>query len=163
MRMQCQDIISFLSVHHQKKTFATYSWHTHSRWQFALIPVVSSNDTTYGNVVSVPTENTTKIYIWHTSPLIPQVVSMRLTLHGQHYICCENVLRKRPQDIPRSPRLRCAVMASRTTDTQPLLHDRDYPQANLILRGQEQDSHHPAGRYLPSYRLFGVSLQKSKL
>jgi hypothetical protein len=74
-----------------------------------------------------------------------------------------HVLRKRPQDIPRSPRLRCAVMASRTTDTQPLLHDRDYPQANLILRGRVQDSHHPAGRYLPSYRLFGVSLQKSKL
>jgi hypothetical protein len=46
-----------------------------------------------------------------------------------------DVLRKRPQDISRSPRPRCAVVASRTTNTQPLPHDRDCPQANLILRG----------------------------
>jgi hypothetical protein len=31
-----------------------------------------------------------------------------------------HVLRKRPQDISRSPRPRCVVMASRTTDMQPL-------------------------------------------
>jgi hypothetical protein len=30
-----------------------------------------------------------------------------------------HVLRKRPQDIPRSPRPRCMVIANRMTDTQP--------------------------------------------
>jgi hypothetical protein len=39
-----------------------------------------------------------------------------------------HVLRKRPQDIPRSPRPRCAIVTSCTTDTQPLPHDRDCPQ-----------------------------------
>jgi hypothetical protein len=46
-----------------------------------------------------------------------------------------HVLRKRPQDIPRSTRPRCVVVSSRMMDTQPLPHDRDCPQANLILRG----------------------------
>jgi hypothetical protein len=40
-----------------------------------------------------------------------------------------HILQKRPQDIPKSPHPRCAVVASRTTDTQPLPHDRDYPKA----------------------------------
>jgi hypothetical protein len=74
-----------------------------------------------------------------------------------------HVLRKRPQDIPRSPRPRCAVVTSRTTDTQPLPHDRGYPQANLILKGRVRDSQHPVGGYLPSYLFIGASLQKSKL
>jgi hypothetical protein len=63
-----------------------------------------------------------------------------------------HVWRKRSQDIPRSPRPRCAIMANRTIDTQPLLHDRDYPQASLVLRGRVRDSYHPAGGYLPSHR-----------
>jgi hypothetical protein len=54
-------------------------------------------------------------------------------------------------------------MTSRTIDTQSLLHDRDCPQANLILRGWVWGSHHPAGGYLPSYLVIGASLQNSKL
>jgi hypothetical protein len=85
----------------------------------------------------------------------------RTTLHmSQKRI---HVLRKRSQDIPRSPRPRCVVVTSRTTDTQPLLHNRDCFQTNLILRGWVQDSHHPVGGYLPSYLFIGASLQKSKL
>jgi hypothetical protein len=68
----------------------------------------------------------------------------------QEYI---HVLRKRPQDIPR-----CAGVTSHTMDTQPLLHDRDCPQANLVLRGRVRDSHHPMGGYLPSYLIIGASL-----
>jgi hypothetical protein len=60
-------------------------------------------------------------------------------------------------------RPRCAVMTHRMTDTQPVPHDRDCPQGNLILRGRIQGSHHPAGGYLPSYLFIDVSLQKSKL
>jgi hypothetical protein len=51
-------------------------------------------------------------------------------------------------------------VTSHTTDMQPLLYDRDCPQANLILRGRVQDSHHPTGGYLTSYLIIGASLQK---
>jgi hypothetical protein len=68
-----------------------------------------------------------------------------------------HVLRKIVQDIPRSPRTRCMNVTSRTTDTQPLPHDRDYSQESLILRGWVRDSHHLAGGYLPTY-LVGASL-----
>jgi hypothetical protein len=71
-----------------------------------------------------------------------------------------HVLRKRSQDIPSFTRPRCAVVTSRTMDMQPLLHDRDCPQANLILRGRVQDSHHPMGGYLLSYIVVGALLQK---
>jgi hypothetical protein len=74
-----------------------------------------------------------------------------------------HVMRKRPQDIPRSRHPRCAVVASRTIDTQLLPHDGDCPQVNLILRGWVWDSHHPAGGYIPSYVDIGVSLRNSKL
>jgi hypothetical protein len=36
--------------------FAKYRWHTYSRWQIALIPIVSSSGMTYRNMVSVPAE-----------------------------------------------------------------------------------------------------------
>jgi hypothetical protein len=94
------------------------------------------------------------------------VAPVHLTLYGQ---CCkryENVFtsyKRHPQDIPRSPRPRCVVVANRMTDTQPLLHDRDCPQASLVLRGWVHDSHHPAGENLPSYLIVGASLQNSKL
>jgi hypothetical protein len=74
-----------------------------------------------------------------------------------------HALRKRPQDIPRSPHSRCVVVASRTIDTQPLSHDRDCPQANLVLRGRVWDSHHSVGENLPSYLVIGALLQNSKL
>jgi hypothetical protein len=54
-------------------------------------------------------------------------------------------------------------MVSHTTNTQPLLYDRDCHQANLILRGQVWDSHHLAGGYLTSYLVVGASLHNSKL
>jgi hypothetical protein len=71
-----------------------------------------------------------------------------------------HVLRKRPQNIPRSLHPRCAVMASRTTDMQLLLHHRHYPHTNLILRGWVQDPHHPTGGYLPSYFVVDATLQE---
>jgi hypothetical protein len=102
----------------------------------------------------------------HTLPLIPQVAPMRLTLHGQCCIHYENIFtscRRCPQDIPRSPWSRCAVVASHTTNTQPVPHDRDCPQAILVLRGQVRDSHHPVWGNLSSYLAVGASLENSKL
>jgi hypothetical protein len=55
------------------------------------------------------------------------------------------------------------VVASCTTDMQPLPHDRDYPQASLILRGQVRDSHHPMRGNLSFYLVVGESLENSKL
>jgi hypothetical protein len=57
----------------------------------ALIPIVIYSGITYANVVSVQAEEHNR-YIRHTSPLIPQVALIRLTLHGQHYIHYENIL-----------------------------------------------------------------------
>jgi hypothetical protein len=54
-------------------------------------------------------------------------------------------------------------MASCMRDTQPLPHDRNYPQANLVLRGWVRDLHHPTGGYLDFYLFVGASLQNSKL
>jgi hypothetical protein len=99
--------------------------------------------------------------IWHTSPLIPQVTSVCLTLHTLRERI--HILRKRPKDIPRSTHPRCVVVTSSMTDTYPLPHDRDCPQANLVLRGQVRDSYHPAKGYLHSYIFVSTSLQKSKL
>jgi hypothetical protein len=41
-------------------------------------------------VVSIPAEEH-NIYIWHTSPLVPQVAPKHLTLHGQRCICHKNI------------------------------------------------------------------------
>jgi hypothetical protein len=118
---------------------------------------------TYTNVISVPVEehNRYMTYITTYPPSGTRAFNAaRTTLHTlQERI---HVLRKRPQDIPRSPHRRCAVVVSRTIDTQPLPHDRDCPQANLVLRGRAQDSRHLAGGYLHSYLFIGTSLQKSK-
>jgi hypothetical protein len=73
---------------------------------------------------------------------------------------CIHVLRKRPQDIPGSPCPRCMVVASRMTDTQPISHDKHYPQVNLVLRGRVQNSDHSVRGNLPSYLFVGASLQK---
>jgi predicted carbohydrate-binding protein with CBM5 and CBM33 domain len=71
--MPCQEVGHICSS--QKKAFATYRWHTHSRWQFTLISVVSSNETTYENVVSVPTEkyNIYKIHHYLSPKWCPHV------------------------------------------------------------------------------------------
>jgi hypothetical protein len=45
--MQCHVNMSALFVLTKRKAFATYRWHTYSRWQFALNPMVNSSDTTY--------------------------------------------------------------------------------------------------------------------
>jgi hypothetical protein len=65
---------------------------------------------TYSNVVSVPVEN---------------------TIH---------VLRKRPQENPMSPRRRCVVVISHTTDTHPvtvvrLTPQRDHKQLTPYMQG----------------------------
>jgi hypothetical protein len=107
----------------------------------------------YTIVVSIHAENTTYIYIY-----IPQVVIVRLTLHGHRCIHYENVFtscRRHSQDIPRSPCPRCAVMISRMIDTQPLPHDKDCPQASHVLRGRVWGSHLHAGGNLLSYLFIG--------
>jgi hypothetical protein len=119
------------------------------------------SDTTYGNIVSIPAEkhNRYMTYITTYTPSGARVFNAaRTAMHTlQKRI---HVLQKRPQNIPTSPCPRCAIVASRTTDTQPLPHDRNCTQANLVLRGRVRDSHHPVGGYLPSYHVIGVSLQK---
>jgi hypothetical protein len=164
MHMQDQDKIPVLRVPHQKKSFAKYRRRTYSWWQIALIPIVSSRGMTYANVVSVPANehNRYMTYITTHLPSGAHVFNAAwIALHTSRERI--HVLRKRPQDIPKSPRPRCAVMASRTIDTQPLPHDRDCPQVGLVLRGWVRDSHHPVGGYLPSYLFVGASLQKSNL
>jgi hypothetical protein len=66
-------------------------------------------------------------------------------------------------DIHISPRPRCVVVTNHTTDTEHLPHDRECPQASLILRGQVRDLHLPVRGYLPFYFIVGASLQNSKL
>jgi hypothetical protein len=135
-----------LSVPHQNKIFChTYRRRVYSRWQIALNLVVSSSDMTYETWL-VYLQKSTIIYDIHHH-LSPNGVCAfnvsRTTLHTLRERI--HVLRKRLQHIPRFTRLRCAIVASRTTDTQPLPHDRDCPQASLILKGQVRDLHHPAG------------------
>jgi hypothetical protein len=66
-----------------------YIWHAYNWWQITLIPVVSSSDLTYKTWLAYLQKSI--IYIWHTSPLIPQVTPAHLMLHGQCCICYENV------------------------------------------------------------------------
>jgi hypothetical protein len=91
---------------------------------------------TYINVVSVLAEEHNR-YMAYITTYPPSGTRTFNTIRTALQTLQEriHVLRKRPQDIPRSPCPMCAVVASRTIDTQPLPHDRDYPQANLVLRG----------------------------
>jgi hypothetical protein len=91
MHMQDHNKVPIIYVPHQKKSFVKYRWRTYNRWQFTLIPVVSSSGMTYANVVSVPTEKHNRYRYNHTSPLIPQVTHVRLMLHEQRCICYKNV------------------------------------------------------------------------
>jgi hypothetical protein len=118
---------------------------------------------TYVNMISIPVEGHNR-YITYITTYPPSGTRAFNAAHTVLHTLREriHVLSKRPQNIHRSPRLRCAVMASHTTDTQPLPHDRDRPQANLVLRERIRDSHHPARGHLPSYLFVGASLQKSK-
>jgi hypothetical protein len=131
----------------------------------SLIPQVASVHLTrqsYAIVVSVPVEkHKTHIYTYIITYLPSGIRAFNVAWTALYTLWEHiHVLRKRPQDIPRSTHTRCAVVTSCTTDTKPLLHDRDYPQASLVLRGRVQDSHHPTGRYLPAYLGIGASLQK---
>jgi hypothetical protein len=156
--------LAIFYVPHQKKSFAKYKWRTYNRWQITLIPIVSSSDMTYVNEISVLAEehNRYMIYIITYPPSGARAFNAaRIILHTLRERI--HVLRKRQQDIVRSPCPSCAVVASRTIDTQPLPHDRDCPQANLVLRGRVRNSHHLVEGYLPSYLDIDVSLWNSKL
>jgi hypothetical protein len=87
-----------------KRNFAKYRWRTYNRWQIALIPVVSSSGMTYTHVVSVPTEKLNRhifTYITTYPPSSARAFNVaRTTLHMLRERI--HVLRKRPQDIPRS-------------------------------------------------------------
>jgi hypothetical protein len=87
------------------------------RWQITLISVVSSSDMTYANMVSVPTEEHNR-YIAYIIIYSPSGACAFNTAWTALHTLREriNVLRKRPQDNPRFPRPRCAVVTSRMTD-----------------------------------------------
>jgi hypothetical protein len=89
MHMRDHDNMPVLYVPHQKKAFAKYRWLMHSRWQITFILIVSSSSMTY------PPSGTHMFNAAWTS------------LHTLRE--CIHVLRKRPQDIPRSLSSRCAV------------------------------------------------------
>jgi hypothetical protein len=77
----------------------------------------------YAIVVSVPAEKH-NIHIWHTSPLILQVVSAHLTLHGQRCICHKDVFTSCGSDHNTfsglySTRPTYAVVTRRTTNVSP--------------------------------------------
>jgi hypothetical protein len=153
--------MSVLYVPHQKKCFVKYRWRTYNGWQITLIPIISSSGMTYAIVISIPSEehNIHMTYITtYPSSGACAFNAARTTLHTlQEHI---HILRKRLQDIPRSPRPSCTLVTSRTTDMQPLPHDRDCHQTNLVLSRWVRDSHHPTGGYLSSYLFIGASLQK---
>jgi hypothetical protein len=145
----------------KRKTFATYRWCTYNRWQIVLIPVVSSNDMTYENMVSVTIKNHNihmKYIITYPLTSARAINATRIVLHTLRERI--HILRERPQDIPRSPLPRWAVTTSQTMDMESLPHDRNCPQANLVLRGQVRDSHHPTGGSSPYYLVIGALLQK---
>jgi hypothetical protein len=103
---------------------------------------------------------------WHSHASASQSQHTHLTIVQERI----HILRKWPQDIPRSLLalgMRSWLVTQRTATPhdglQPLPHDRDCPQANPVLRGWVRDSHHPVGGYLPSYLDVGALLQKSKL
>jgi hypothetical protein len=64
----------------KRKGLIKYIWHTHSRWQFALNPMISSNDTIYEMWLAYPHKSIIYRYT-DTSPLIPQVAPVCLMLH----------------------------------------------------------------------------------
>jgi hypothetical protein len=120
---------------------------------------------TYSNVVSIFADIYIYIYMTYITTY-PQVVPVHLMLHGQCYICYENVFisyRRHRQNIHRFSRPKCTIMVSHMTDMQPLPHDRDCPQASLVLWERVRDSHLPSRGKLPSYLFIGASLQNSKL
>jgi hypothetical protein len=118
MHMQDHDNMSVLYVPHQKKTFAKYRWRTYNWWQIALVPEVSSSGMTYTNVVSVPTEGHDRYMKYITTYPLSDAHAFNATRTTLHMLRERiHILRKRSQDIPRSPRPRCAVVASRMRDT----------------------------------------------
>jgi hypothetical protein len=110
--------MSVLYVPHQKKRLTKYRWRAYSRWENTLIPIVSSNGMTYANVITVPTEEHNR-YMTYTTTYPPCDVHAFNVARIALYTLRERIhaLKKRPQDIPRSPCPRCVVMTNHTTDT----------------------------------------------
>jgi hypothetical protein len=85
----------------------------------ALIPIVSCSGMTYANMVSVPVEKHNRYIFTYITTYPPSGTRAfnvaRTALHTlREYI---HVLKKRPQDIPRSPHPMCVVVTSHTTNT----------------------------------------------
>jgi hypothetical protein len=105
----------------------------------------------YAIMVSVPVEKH-NIHM-HTSPVIPQVAPTHLTLRGQRCIRDKNVFTSCRSSHKIFSGLYSLWVRDRDSSydgLQPLPHNRDCPQASLVLRGRVWDSHHPARGYLPS-------------
>jgi hypothetical protein len=128
MHMQDHDKTPVLYIPHQNKSFAKYRWRTYSRWQITLIFIVSSSGMTYTNMVSIPTEEHNRYMTYITTYPPSGAYAFNVAWTALHTLQERiHVLRKWPQDNPRSPHPTCAVMTSCTMDTQPLLYDRDRP------------------------------------
>jgi hypothetical protein len=109
-----------------KRKFAQYIRRMYKRWQShsSLSSVLTK--LVYTIVVSVPAEEH-NIHI-NTSPLIPQVVPTRLTLHGQHCIRHKNIFTSYISDHKTFPGLYSPWVRGRDSShngLQPLPHDRD--------------------------------------
>jgi hypothetical protein len=78
--------------------------------------MVSSSGMTYANVVSVPTEEHNR-YMTYITTYSPSGVGAFKAARTMLHMLREriHILRKRPQDILRSPHPRCAVVASVTS------------------------------------------------
>jgi hypothetical protein len=152
--MQFHDIMSVLSVPHQKKRFLPHIGgvrivgdNSHlTPWLALTLPL-----TKHGYRTCRRTQYTYMHIHHHLSPMWHACAALHTLQELIH------ILRKRPQDISRSPCFMC-VVASRTTDTQPLPHDRDCPQVSLVLRGRVWNSHHPARGNLHSYLVIDALL-----
>jgi hypothetical protein len=87
MHIKCDICRSYTFL--TKRKACQYRWCMCSQWQNTFIIVVSSNETTLRNRGYCICKKAQ--YIWHISPLIPQVAPTHLTMCGQCCICYKNV------------------------------------------------------------------------
>jgi hypothetical protein len=110
-----------------KEKLAHYIRRTYNRWQSHSFPLSVLAKLVYAIMVSVPAEEH-NIHIWHTSPLIPQVAPMRLTLCGQRCIRHKDIFTSSGSGHKTFPGLYSPWVCGRGSlhdRRQPLLHDRD--------------------------------------
>jgi hypothetical protein len=88
--MDCHDIMSVLSIPHQKKRFLPHIGGVRIVSGNSLNHMVSSNNMTYETWLMYLQKSTIYIHT-HTSPLIPQVAPTCLTVYVQRCIRYKNI------------------------------------------------------------------------